>query len=106
MTSEGLREMFEGDYADMCAGKVLFMSMEGRAEGLACADPGAKTPIGASGNSLYDSDTTLCAFFKFCPTFYILFMVLYKPPYRHVDYSSLSYVYTVCVCINKETVKE
>ena len=24
--------------------------MGGRAEGLACADPGAKTPIGASGN--------------------------------------------------------
>ena len=25
--------------------------MGGRAEGLACADPGARTPIGASGNS-------------------------------------------------------
>jgi hypothetical protein len=26
------------------------VSMGGRAEGLACADPGARTPIGASGN--------------------------------------------------------
>ena len=51
MTSEGLGEMFEGDSADMCAGKFLLVLMGGRAEGLACADPGARPPIGASGNS-------------------------------------------------------
>ena len=34
--------MFEGDFADML--------MRGRAEGLLCADPGARTPIGMSGN--------------------------------------------------------
>ena len=45
MTSEGLGEMFEGDSADTCAGKFLLMLMGGRAEGLACADPGARTPI-------------------------------------------------------------
>jgi hypothetical protein len=39
MTYEGLGEMFEGDSADMCTGKFLLMSMRGRAEGLACADP-------------------------------------------------------------------
>ena len=50
MTSEGLGEMFEGDSADMCAGKFPLVSMGGRAEGLACADPGVRTPIGASGN--------------------------------------------------------
>jgi hypothetical protein len=50
MTSEGLGDMFEGDSADMCAGKFLLVSMGGRTEGLACADPGARTPIGASGN--------------------------------------------------------
>ena len=50
MTSEGLGEMFEGDSADMCAGKFPLMLMGGRAEGLACADPGARTPIGTSGN--------------------------------------------------------
>ena len=44
--------MFEGDSADMCAGKFSLVPMGGRAEGLACADPGARTPIGASGNSL------------------------------------------------------
>ena len=34
----------------MCAEKFPLVSMGGRAEGLACADPGARTPIGASGN--------------------------------------------------------
>ena len=52
MTSEGLGEMFEGDSADMYAGKFPLVSMGGRAEGLACADPGARTLIGASGNFL------------------------------------------------------
>ena len=50
MTSEGLGEMFEGDSADMCAVTFPLVSMGGRAEGLACADPGARTPIGASEN--------------------------------------------------------
>ena len=50
MTSEGFGEMFEGDSADMCAGKFTLVSIGDRAEGLACADPGARTPIGASGN--------------------------------------------------------
>ena len=50
MTSEGLGEMFEGDSADMCAGKFPIVLMGGRAEGLAWADLGATTPIGASEN--------------------------------------------------------
>ena len=54
MTSEGLGEMFEGDSADMCAGKFPLVSMGGRAEGLACADLGARTPIGTSRNSLIE----------------------------------------------------
>ena len=49
MTSEGLGEMFEGDSADTCSGKFPLMSMGDRAESLACADPGARTPIGVSG---------------------------------------------------------
>ena len=57
MTSEGLGEMFEGDTADLCAGKFPLVSMGGRAEGLSYADPGARTPIGASGNFV-DSSTT------------------------------------------------
>jgi hypothetical protein len=52
MTFEGMGEMFEGDSADTCAEKFPLVSMGGRAEGLACADPGARTPIGASGNCL------------------------------------------------------
>ena len=52
MTSEGLGVMFEGDSAEMCDGKLLLVSMGGRAEGLAWADPGARTPIGASENLL------------------------------------------------------
>ena len=35
-----------------CAKKFPLVSMGGRAEGQACADPGARTPIGASGNFL------------------------------------------------------
>ena len=53
MTSEGLGEMFEGDSADPCAGKFPLMSMGGRAEVLACADPGVRTQIGASGNFIF-----------------------------------------------------
>ena len=48
--SEGLGDTFEGDSADKCAGKFTLKSMGGRAEGLACADPGARTPISVSGN--------------------------------------------------------
>ena len=50
MTSEGLGEMFEGDSADTCGGNFSLVLMGGRAEGLKCADPGSRTPIGASGN--------------------------------------------------------
>ena len=50
MTSKGLGEMFEGDSADTCVGKFSLVSIGGRAEGLVCADPVARTPIGASGN--------------------------------------------------------
>ena len=48
MTSEGLVEMFEGDSADTWSGKFPLMSIGGRAEGLACADLGARTPISMS----------------------------------------------------------
>ena len=53
MSSEGLGEMFEGDSADTCARKFQLMSMGGRAEGLACIERGARTPIGMSGNLCY-----------------------------------------------------
>ena len=48
MTSEGLGEMFEGESADMCAEKFPLVSMGDRVEGQECADPGARTAIGAS----------------------------------------------------------
>ena len=51
MTSEGLGEMFEGDSADTCANKNSLMLIRARVEGLACADPGGKTPISLSGRS-------------------------------------------------------
>ena len=50
MAFEGLGKMFEGDSSEMCAGKFPLMLMGGRVEGLACADPGARTPIVMSGN--------------------------------------------------------
>ena len=46
----------------MCAEKFPLVSMGGRAEGLACADPGARTPISTSGNFsnvLNQVDTTV-----------------------------------------------
>ena len=49
MTSEGLGEMFEGDSAEMRAGKIPLVPLGVRAEGSACADTGARTPIGARG---------------------------------------------------------
>ena len=49
MASEGFGEMFEGDSEDTYGGKFPLVSMGGQAEGLACADPGTRTPIGASG---------------------------------------------------------
>ena len=59
MTSEGLGEMFECDSADTCAGKFPLVSMGGRAEGLACADPGARTPICANGN--FNKNLCICS---------------------------------------------
>ena len=60
MTSEWLGEMFEGDSEDVFAGKFPLVPMGGRAEGLACTDPGVRTPIGASGNFTF----FLAQFFK------------------------------------------
>ena len=37
------------DSADTCGGKFPLVPMGGWAEGPACADTGARTPIGASG---------------------------------------------------------
>ena len=65
MTAEGLGEMFEGDSADMCAGKFPLVSMGGRVEGLECADPVARTPIGPSG-----------IFFHFHPKYYLILDLL------------------------------
>ena len=48
MNSEGFGEMFECNSADKCAEKFPLVSMGGQADGLKCADPGARTPIGAS----------------------------------------------------------
>ena len=62
MTSEGLGELFEGDSADTCAGKFPLVVMGGQAEGPACADLGARTPIGASGNFNLYSGMFHCGF--------------------------------------------
>ena len=46
--------MFEGYSAETCARNIPLVPMGGGAEGPACADTGARTPIGASG--IYHSD--------------------------------------------------
>ena len=68
MTCEGLGEMFEVDSADTFFRKFPLMSMGGGAEGLACADPGARTPIGVNGNLHFTSLRELRDFnyFRFC----------------------------------------
>jgi hypothetical protein len=45
--------MFEGDSANACGEKFPLVSMRCWAEGLPCADLGARTPIGASTNSIW-----------------------------------------------------
>ncbi len=45
-----LWEMFEGYSAEMCGGKIPLVPMGVRVEGSACADTGARTPIGTRGN--------------------------------------------------------
>ena len=50
MIFEGLGEMFEGYSGDMGGEKFPLVLIGGGAEGIACADPGARTPIGTSGN--------------------------------------------------------
>ena len=51
MTSKRLGEMFKGDSADMCAGKFPLVLMGGPADTSSVRRRGARTPIGASGNS-------------------------------------------------------
>ena len=58
--------MFEGDSADTCAGKFPLVSTGGRAEGFACTDPGARTPIGASGNYFFLSFCILISCHAVC----------------------------------------
>ena len=53
MTYEGMGEIFEGDSAETFGGKFPLILIGGRAEGLARADPVARTPIGVSGNLKY-----------------------------------------------------
>ena len=48
MTSEGLGEMFEGDSADTRA--ICFFASVDEGPSGGSEDPGARTPIGASGN--------------------------------------------------------
>ena len=44
MTLDGLGEMFEGYSAETCARKIPLVPIGVRAEGPACADPGARPP--------------------------------------------------------------
>ena len=53
MTSEGFWEMFEGDSADMGAGKFLLTLMGGLSGGSRGHRPGSKDPISMSRNFGY-----------------------------------------------------
>jgi hypothetical protein len=80
MTSEGLGEMFEADYGDMCARKFPLMLMGGRAEGHTCADPGARTPIGVSGNFMSLIMQNSLSKYFFLSIFYLLLSISYYLP--------------------------
>ena len=54
------------------AGKFSLVSMGGPAEGLACADPGARTPIGASGNFFNFSIILFCKELFSCLTVIVI----------------------------------
>jgi hypothetical protein len=56
MTYEGFGNTFGGDFADTCMEKSKLMSIEGRAEGIACPDPVTRTPIGVCGNHNVSAD--------------------------------------------------
>jgi hypothetical protein len=60
MTSEGLGEMFKGDFADMCAQMSTCVNGGCSAKVLVCADPGGRTPIGASRNLNYNIHCAVC----------------------------------------------
>ena len=49
MTFYGSEEMFGGEFTDTQAEKFLLALMGAWAEGIACADPDASAPLGASG---------------------------------------------------------
>ena len=88
MTSEGLGEMFEGDSADMCAGKFPLMSMVARAECLVCADPGARNPIAASGNLIILAFSTTRTAYQFeanCQLWEIILKVIEEKEYKKLD---------------------
>ena len=74
MTSEGLGEMFDGDTADMCGKQFPLMLMGGRVEGLVCADPGVRTPIGVIGIIPFNYSSFVNPLFHFIPLTNDLFL--------------------------------
>ena len=91
MTSEGFGDMFEGDPADMCAGNFPLMSMGGRADGLACTEPGARTPIGVSGY-IFISQSLLYTIPKF--TYYPQSIIkLFHPINRNKNVQKIKVIY-------------
>ena len=88
MTSLGLGEMFEGYSADTRGGKYPLVSMGGRAEGLGCADPGARTPIGASRINLLTLTLLLATVTKIPEGFVIVFRNFAGAPNSQTYYDS------------------
>ena len=63
--------VFTGDFADTCNQKIPHMSMGGQAEGLACAYPVVRTPIGVSRNSI----CSLHCFLSLFISYYVLLLL-------------------------------
>jgi hypothetical protein len=81
MTCMGLVEMFEGDFEDTCADNFLLVLMGGQAEGPACANPGARTPIEASRNLATYIITITFSIFPEIDLNFSAFLPTYSPLY-------------------------
>ena len=73
--------MFEGDSADMCAGKFPLVSMGGRVDPSSVRRRGVRTPIGASGNFTYSFDNY--RLFDICMIVCLMFVFAFGDAHLH-----------------------
>ena len=90
MTSEGLGEMFEGDFSETCGNKIPLALTGGRADLSSVCGQRARTPIGASkfikkyfSKLLLKEKTQLVAWFDNILAAFLEFPIFCKNSVRH-----------------------